>query len=268
MSVRRMRAGRYSAGAAPGERSAPARGAAGAELPRRPRAHARPPALLSRRAADRSRAPSERACAMSARASLSDFCRRLLESPALEAKLVSPRLANRALPPDARSAAPAPPRPARAPGIAFERRAPALPRPGQLGSAAARAACLARFAHHELCAVELLAWALLRWPDAPAGLRRSWALVLEDEQRHCRAYLERLAAHGSRLEAHPASGYFWRVAELSGASAQGPRAFLAALGLTLEQGNLDFSALYADAFLAGGDRASAAVCRRVQRDEI
>ena len=47
-----------------------------------------------------------------------------------------------------------------------------LPRPGALRSAEARSVCLARFAHHELMAVELLAWALLRWPEMPAGLRR------------------------------------------------------------------------------------------------
>jgi uncharacterized ferritin-like protein (DUF455 family) len=40
------------------------------------------------------------------------------------------------------------------------------------------------------------------------------------------------------------------------------------MGLTLEQANLDFTALYRDAFREAGDEASAAVCERVHRDEI
>ncbi len=206
---------------------------------------------------------------MTSAATLTAFAGELFASGSLEAKLRAPRSAAGAALPDPREPAlPRPERPARAPGLALVGGAPRLPRPAALASRDARARCLARFAHHELCAVELLAWALLRWPDAPAGLRRSWASVLEDEQRHCRMYLARLAALGSRLEEHPCSGYFWRVAEVSAQSAAGARAFLAALGLTLEQGNLDFAALYGEAFAAAGDPASAEVCRQVQRDEI
>jgi uncharacterized ferritin-like protein (DUF455 family) len=40
------------------------------------------------------------------------------------------------------------------------------------------------------------------------------------------------------------------------------------MGLTLEQANLDFSGLYAEAFRRAGDAASADVCERVQRDEV
>ena len=40
------------------------------------------------------------------------------------------------------------------------------------------------------------------------------------------------------------------------------------MGLTLEQANLDFSALYRDAFREAGDEASADVCERVHQDEI
>ena len=40
------------------------------------------------------------------------------------------------------------------------------------------------------------------------------------------------------------------------------------MGLTLEQGNLDFAPLYRDAFREAGDAESASVCERVHRDEI
>jgi uncharacterized ferritin-like protein (DUF455 family) len=40
------------------------------------------------------------------------------------------------------------------------------------------------------------------------------------------------------------------------------------MGLTLEQANLDFAGIYADAFRSGGDARSGQVCEAVQRDEI
>ncbi len=198
-----------------------------------------------------------------------DACRRILECGDLEAKLAPLRpLPGRA--PDL--ADPGPPlhrgRPARAPGLALAGGRDALPRPSELASPAARRACLRRFAHHELMAVELLAWALLRWPELPAGLRAGWLHVLADEQRHCRLYLGRLRALGGAFEGPPLSDYFWRQVPAIADSPAGPRAFLCALGLTLEQANLDFSLLYRDAFRAAGDEASARVCETVHRDEI
>jgi len=127
---------------------------------------------------------------------------------------------------------------------------------------------MARFAHHELMAVELFAWALLRWPSVPRALARGWLRTLADEQRHFRMYEERLSQLGSSFAEHPCSDYFWRNAAGIARSPHGPRAFLCAMGLTLEQANLDFSALYAEAFRRVGDTASAEICERVHRDEI
>ncbi|MCG8588911.1 MAG: ferritin-like domain-containing protein [Proteobacteria bacterium] len=197
------------------------------------------------------------------------FCQSVLTGGSLEAKLAPPRTeTGEPLPDREPGSAIGVAAPARDPGLQLASGAPPLPRPHALADPKARAACLARFAHHELQAVELFAWALLRFPAVPAGLRRGWLQVLEDEQRHCRLYLERLQALGSRLEEHPLSDYFWKhVPAIEGAH-DGPRAFLAAMGLTLEQANLDFSALYEAAFRAAGDEASADVCRQVHEDEI
>ncbi|MGH0034923.1 MAG: DUF455 family protein [Myxococcota bacterium] len=198
------------------------------------------------------------------------FARSLLERGDLESKLTPPpaevleeiRLPCRAPPVQVDL-------PAREPGLDLGDGAEALPRPGSLASAGARASCLARFAHHELMAVELFAWALLRWPSAPSELRAEWLRILADEQRHCRLYLERLRAHGRQLTDYaPHSAYFWRQARAVGDSPHGVRAFLAAMGLTLEQANLDFTLVYRDGFREAGDEASAAVCQRVHDDEI
>ncbi len=100
-------------------------------------------------------------------------------------------------------------RPGRAPGLAMRGQVDRLPKPGELRAPEARARCLARFAHHELMAVEIFAWAILRWPRLPHRIQRGLLGVLQDEQRHCRLYLDRLAAHGSKLEDHVLSDYFW-----------------------------------------------------------
>ncbi|HEB88917.1 MAG TPA: DUF455 family protein [Deltaproteobacteria bacterium] len=158
--------------------------------------------------------------------------------------------------------------PARAPGLRMRGGSDRLPRPGELSEPGNRRKCLARFAHHELMAVELFAWALLRWPDLPRALRRGWLSALIDEQRHCRLYLERLRAHGGDFETDDHSDYFWRQAPAIAASPAGARAFLAAMGLTLEQANLDFTLTYRDGFAAAGDEETARVCQRVHDEEI
>jgi uncharacterized ferritin-like protein (DUF455 family) len=197
--------------------------------------------------------------------SVRSFCRRILECGDLESKLAPPP---RGLDDSTPGPALCIEGPARLRELSLSGGAERLPRPAALVSAAARARCLARFAHHELMAVELFAWALLRWPELPPRMRREMLQILADEQRHFRMYLARLAAHGSRPEEHPRSDYFWRHVPTIAASPYGARAFLCAMGLTLEQANLDFSGLYRDAFRAAGDAASAEVCGRVQRDEI
>jgi uncharacterized ferritin-like protein (DUF455 family) len=193
-----------------------------------------------------------------------DFCLQILESGELAAKLAPP--------PALTSFEPFPPvridRPVRGPALAMRGRVAPLPRPHELADADARALCLARFAHHELMAVELFAWALLRWPELPEAMRRGMLAILTEEQRHCRLYLARLRAHGSDLADHALSDYFWKHAPAIAASAAGPAAFLAAMGLTLEQANLDFAPLYRDAFRRAGDERSARVCELVHRDEI
>lgn len=146
-----------------------------------------------------------------------------------------------------------------------------LPTLGSLHGRDARIACLRRFAHHELQAIELFAWALLAFPALPVPLRRGFLLVLEEEQLHLRLYLDRLAAHGAGMTATDGGGlsdYLWRHVAAIRAAADPLLAFLSAVGLTFEQANLDFAGLYRDAFHAAGDPESAAVLDRVHRDEI
>jgi len=202
--------------------------------------------------------------------SLRGFCRKILESGDLTSKLASPPAELEA--PgcgDWRIGSPLHyDGPIRDPELAMSSGSGKLPAPGALRNREARVLCLARFAHHELMAVELFAWALLRWPELPEELQRGLIRTLAEEQLHCRLYMGRLNALGSQLSEHRHSDYFWRHAAAIAESPHGPRAFLAAMGLTLEQANLDFTLLYRDAFREAGDESSARVCQRVHDDEI
>lgn len=158
--------------------------------------------------------------------------------------------------------------PTRSSALQLQKGSQRLPGLGALHEKSARIECLRRFAHHELQAIELFAWAVLRFPTLPASLRRGFLLILEEEQEHLRLYLSRLAAHGAQFEDGPLSDYLWQHCARIEASEDPPLAFLCALGLTFEQANLDFALMYRDAFAAAGDEATAAVLKRVHDDEI
>ena len=189
------------------------------------------------------------------------FCLRILNEGDLAAKLADPGPLDDACPGRPLHVE----LPARAPELRLAEGSERLPR--SLADEASRVRCLHRFAHHELMAVELLAWALLRWPSAAAGLRADWLATLRDEQRHARLYLGRLASYGTKLGDEPLGDYFWRHVPALSRAPRGPLGFVSALGLTLEQANLDFSLRYAAAFRAAGDPDSARVLERVHADE-
>jgi uncharacterized ferritin-like protein (DUF455 family) len=120
------------------------------------------------------------------------------------------------------------------------------------------------FANHELLATELMALALLRFPDAPAAFRRGLLQTLRDEQAHTRLYMERMRECGIRFGELPVSGYFWR----SVATMESPLDYVSRLSLTFEQANLDFCRHFARGFQVVGDAETAALLERIYRDEI
>ncbi len=120
------------------------------------------------------------------------------------------------------------------------------------------------FANHELLATELMALALLRFPDAPAAFRRGVWQTLKDEQVHTRLYVQRMRECGIQFGELPVSGYFWR----SVAPMESPLDYVAGLCLTFEQANLDFCRYFARGFQAVGDGDTAGLLDRIYRDEI
>jgi uncharacterized ferritin-like protein (DUF455 family) len=158
--------------------------------------------------------------------------------------------------------------PARDDGLRMTSGSERLPRLNELGSADARIACIARFAHHEIMAAELFAWALLSFPHAPQRLRRGLLAALVEEQAHARLYVERLTSMGASLHGLSLSGYFWSLVPPVARSADPLCAFLAMQGLTLEQANLDFTIHYRDGFARVGDSETVAILQKIHDDEV
>ena len=127
-----------------------------------------------------------------------------------------------------------------------------------------RARILHALANHELQAIELFAWAVLAYPEAPSAFKRGCIAILADEQRHFELYRARLAAHGVAFGDQPVTGHFWNKLD----HLVGPLEFVCAMGLTFENANLDFAGEYATAARACGDTATAEALDQVHADEI
>ena len=127
-----------------------------------------------------------------------------------------------------------------------------------------RAVLLHFFANHELLAVELMALALLKFPDAPRAFRRGVLHTLHEEQEHTRWYAKRMAQCGLRFGDLSVSRMIWdQIAPM-----ESPLDFVSRLSLTFEQANLDFAHHYSRVLREAGDPASAAILHRIYRDEI
>lgn len=127
-----------------------------------------------------------------------------------------------------------------------------------------RAVLLHLFANHELLATELMALAILKFPDAPRAFRRALVQTLKEEQIHTRLYMERIARCGLTFGDLPVNGFFWR--HVSGM--ESPLDYVSRLSLTFEQANLDYSRHFSGVFARLGDTDTAALMQRIYEDEI
>ncbi|MFC1759672.1 DUF455 family protein [Planctomycetota bacterium] len=108
------------------------------------------------------------------------------------------------------------------------------PSDSNLENEQARGQLLHFLANHELLATELMALVLLKFPDAPHGLRQGVLVALQEEQEHTRLYLKRMKECGVEFGSFPLSGHFWRVVE----PMRSPIDFVSRLSLTFEQSKL------------------------------
>tara|TARA_B100000609_G_scaffold175108_1_gene152221 strand:+ start:50620 stop:51441 length:822 start_codon:yes stop_codon:yes gene_type:complete len=156
--------------------------------------------------------------------------------------------------------------PARAPGIrvAPKKKRKKVPHPDALHQKEMRIRCLHAFANHELMALEMMAWALLAYPDAPKLFRKGLVRIILDEQLHLQMYMDQIAALGAKFGDLPLNDHFWRVA----AELHNPVEWVCGMHLTFEQANLDHAPYFKAAFERVGDEGSAALMQRIFEDEI
>jgi uncharacterized ferritin-like protein (DUF455 family) len=149
-------------------------------------------------------------------------------------------------------------------GLSKQTREEKLPHFQEHGNQDKRAACLHRFAGHELLAVEIMAQALLAFPDTPSAFRRGVAHTLMEEQGHVQLYRKRLAEMGVEFGDMPLYRHFWyHVPYLTC-----PLRYISAMSLTFEMANLDFAPLYGKSFAKFGDSSSADLMAQIEKDEI
>lgn len=139
-----------------------------------------------------------------------------------------------------------------------------LPRPSAMHDKNMRIRCLHTFANHELMALEMMAWALLAFPDAPRPFRIGLLRVLEDEQRHFELYSQQIEEMGTKFGDLPLNDHFFRLAPMISS----PLKWVCAMHLTLEQANLDHAPFYRDIFQGVGDEGAAALMHQIFEDEI
>ncbi|MCG8600580.1 MAG: ferritin-like domain-containing protein [Verrucomicrobiales bacterium] len=120
------------------------------------------------------------------------------------------------------------------------------------------------FANHELLAAELMALALLKFPDAPKAFREGLAKTLREEQRHTRWYLNRLEKCGVEFGQFPLNRFFWDAVS----TMDSPIDYVSRLSLTFEQANLDYALHYSQILKQAGDTGSAAILHQIYVDEI
>nr|MCU0687078.1 ferritin-like domain-containing protein [Polyangiaceae bacterium] len=120
------------------------------------------------------------------------------------------------------------------------------------------------FLHHELQAAELMAWALLAFPEAPAALRRGFLRVALDELRHVGLYGELIAGLGFHVGDFPVRDWFWQRVPSCASVEQ----FLAVMGVGFEGGNLDHAPRFAARLREVGDQAGARVQDVICEEEI
>jgi uncharacterized ferritin-like protein (DUF455 family) len=191
------------------------------------------------------------------------FAERVLNSEGWQEKCAPPE---GSFTDDAPGSALRPERPAREPSLVFcgRRETPPMPHPNAFADLRKRGIAHHIMANHELQALEVMAFVLVAFPEAPAEFRRGLAGVMKDEQRHTRWHAERGAELGVPFGSLPVNGYFWNKALEFGSVLD----YIAGLPLTFEGRNLDHTLEFETYFESAGDTRGAGLFRAIHRDEI
>ena len=123
------------------------------------------------------------------------------------------------------------------------------------------------FANHELLAIEMMAAALLLYPDTSKEMilfKKGLIKTIQDEQKHLKLYIHRMKDFGIELGDFPLNDFFWRSMD----KLKTPSHFYSAMAMTFESANLDFAQFYEKAFVDVEDFETAKIMHIVFEDEI
>jgi uncharacterized ferritin-like protein (DUF455 family) len=138
------------------------------------------------------------------------------------------------------------------------------PKTRGLTTATGRARSLHTFFHHELQAAELMAWAVLAFPETPREFRAGLLRIALDEVRHMHLYAGQIERLGHRVGDFAVRDWFWeRILPCAA-----PLSFVATMGLGFESANLEHAVSFAARFRDVGDEEGARVQELVGREEI
>ena len=130
---------------------------------------------------------------------------------------------------------------------------------------ARRAEVIHTFLHHELQAAELMAWAVLAFPQTPEAFRRGLLSLAQDEIRHLQMYRDHLEFLGHPFGTFPVNDWFWKRVPEGNPT---PAHFVARMGIAFEGANLDHGARYTNAFADAGDARAADIQAQIVKEEI
>ena len=148
--------------------------------------------------------------------------------------------------------------------IAFSNEQIKFPGKGALQDKRQRGKALHFFANHELLAIEMMAQAILLFPEMNTRQQKLLVKTLSEEQKHLSLYLKRMKELGVEFGDFPLNKFFWSFME----KIHTPHQFFAVISLTFEQANLDFSKYYRDFFESLGDVETTQIMQIVYDDEI
>ncbi|MDF3821208.1 DUF455 family protein [Leptospira sp. 96542] len=139
-----------------------------------------------------------------------------------------------------------------------------IPRLEHLNQLSNRGLTLHHFANHELMAIELFAWALLAFPNAPVASKLGFIKTISEEQTHLKLYINRMHEFGVEFGDLPLNRLFWKQLDLF----HSLESFTAVMSISFEGANLDYSQVYAKVFKYFGDDVTSDIMLTIFEDEV
>lgn len=155
-------------------------------------------------------------------------------------------------------------KPVRGENISFSKKQAKFPNKEHLKTKEGKKKAIHFFANHELLAIEMMAQAILLFPDTDTKEVKKLIITLSEEQKHFKLYRQLINDFGGDFGDYPVNSFFWNQMQ----SVNRFDEFYGLVALTFEQANLDFAKYYESFFRANGDSQCADVLKIVYEDEI